>query len=82
MPGLIFRAAADLGVPVERCVVIGDTEADVEAARTAGAVGILVPTARTLPAEVHRAHSHGRLGPDLATAVALAGLGRGRTADS
>lgn len=82
MPGLIFRAAADLGVPVERCVVIGDTEADVEAARTAGAVGILVPTARTLPAEVHRAHSHGRLAPDLATAVALVGLGRGRTADS
>ncbi len=80
--GLDIPSRCGPGRAVERCVVIGDTEADVEAARTAGAVGILVPTARTLPAEVHRAHSHGRLAPDLATAVALAGLGRGRTADS
>lgn len=82
LPGLIFRAAADLGVPVERCVVIGDTGADVDAARAAGAIGILVPTDRTLRAEVDRARADGTLATDLASAVELAGLGRDRTVDS
>lgn len=51
-PGLIRKAAADLGVPVTACVVIGDTGADVAAAAAAGARGILVPTDRTLRSEV------------------------------
>jgi beta-phosphoglucomutase-like phosphatase (HAD superfamily) len=41
-----------LGVAVERCVVVGDIGADVEAARAAGAGAVLVPTAATLPAEI------------------------------
>jgi histidinol-phosphate phosphatase family protein len=51
-PGMITAAAAALGVPVERCLVIGDIGADVEAARAAGAGAVLVPTAVTLPEEV------------------------------
>ena len=63
-PGLIRAAAADLGVSVERCVVVGDIGADVEAARRAGARGILVPTPATRPDEVARAD---RVADDLAT---------------
>jgi HAD superfamily hydrolase (TIGR01662 family) len=51
-PGLIARAAAALGVPASSCVVIGDTEADMGAARAAGARSILVPNARTRREEV------------------------------
>jgi histidinol-phosphate phosphatase family protein len=51
-PGLVHAAARQLGVPVERCVVIGDIGADVTAAAAAGARGILVPNARTRPAEI------------------------------
>lgn len=76
LPGLVLRAAADLGVPVESCLVIGDTEADVEAARAAGATGILVPTARTLACEVARARAAGVLARDLSSAIARGGLGR------
>ncbi|URM92374.1 HAD family hydrolase [Streptomyces sp. MRC013] len=51
-PGLVLEAARRLRVPADRCVVVGDIGADVEAAHAAGARGVLVPTARTLPAEV------------------------------
>jgi histidinol-phosphate phosphatase family protein len=51
-PGLVHSAAQSLRVPVERCVVIGDIGADMTAAATAGAFGILVPTAQTRPEEV------------------------------
>ncbi|GAB3212651.1 HAD-IIIA family hydrolase [Marinactinospora thermotolerans] len=51
-PGMIESAAAELGVEPGECVVIGDIGADVEAARAAGARGILVPNGRTRPAEV------------------------------
>lgn len=53
-PGLVRRAAEALGVDPRRCVVIGDTGADVDAAEAAGARGILVPTDRTLPDETAR----------------------------
>lgn len=46
-PGLVLRAAALLGVEVRSCIVIGDMLTDVEAARAAGASGILVPTSKT-----------------------------------
>lgn len=72
-PGLIRQAAARLGVAPERCVVIGDIGADVEAARAAGARAVLVPTARTRPQEVAAAPLVAR---DLPTAVALAIGGR------
>lgn len=54
-PGLVHAAAARLGVPVERCVLIGDIGSDVDAARAAGAVGVLVPTAATEAAEIRAA---------------------------
>lgn len=51
-PGLIVSAARTLGVPPDRCVVIGDIGADMEAARAAGARGVLVPTPATRPEEI------------------------------
>jgi histidinol-phosphate phosphatase family protein len=66
-PGLVLRAAEALGVPPERCAVVGDIGADVEAARAAGARAVLVPNERTLPEEVAAAPE---VAPDLRTAVA------------
>ena len=54
-PGLVLDAADRLGVPPERCAVVGDIGADVEAARVAGARPLLVPTERTRPEEVEAA---------------------------
>jgi histidinol-phosphate phosphatase family protein len=51
-PGLVLRAAQLLGVAPERCAVVGDIGADVQAARAAGARAVLVPTAVTRPEEV------------------------------
>jgi histidinol-phosphate phosphatase family protein len=51
-PGLINRAAANLGLRPHDCVVIGDIGADIEAARAAGASAVLVPTALTEQAEI------------------------------
>ncbi len=51
-PGLVHRAAASLGVPARDCVVIGDIGSDMSCAVAAGAAGILVPTAQTLPREI------------------------------
>jgi histidinol-phosphate phosphatase family protein len=51
-PGLIVDAARRLGVPPDRCIVIGDTGADVEAALAVGARPILVPTEVTRREEV------------------------------
>ncbi|HLT66438.1 MAG TPA: HAD family hydrolase [Microbacterium sp.] len=68
-PGMVRSAAAELGVVPERVVVIGDIEADINAARAAGATGILVPTPRTLPDEVARA---ARVATCLDEAVAMA----------
>ncbi|MEU2185065.1 D-glycero-alpha-D-manno-heptose-1,7-bisphosphate 7-phosphatase, partial [Streptomyces thermolilacinus] len=59
-PGLVLEAARRLGVPPGRCVVIGDIGADMGAARAAGARGVLVPTTRTLPAEVAERRSGGK----------------------
>ncbi|WP_411041470.1 D-glycero-alpha-D-manno-heptose-1,7-bisphosphate 7-phosphatase [Streptomyces collinus] len=66
-PGLILEAAARLGVPPSRCLVIGDIAADVLAARAAGAHGILVPNAATAPAEIP--HFAPDTAPDILTAV-------------
>ncbi len=67
-PGLILAASASLGVPVDCCVVIGDIGADMEAARTAGARGVLVPTAITKAEEVDAAPA---VAQDLLEAVRL-----------
>lgn len=50
-PGLIASAAAALGVTPADCVVIGDTGADVAAARAAGSRAVLVPNMATRTAE-------------------------------
>jgi HAD superfamily hydrolase (TIGR01662 family) len=65
-PGLVLAAAEWLGVPPDRCVLVGDIGADLEAARAAGARGILVPTAVTRPEEVAGAQE---VAPDLEAAV-------------
>lgn len=51
-PGLILAASARLGISPERCTVIGDIGADIEAAQAAGARGVLVPTPVTRPEEI------------------------------
>jgi histidinol-phosphate phosphatase family protein len=67
-PGLVLEAARALGVPAGGCAVIGDIGADVEAARAAGARGVLVPTAATRPEEIAAAPA---VAPDLAGALDL-----------
>ena len=67
-PGLVLRAAEQLGVEPERCAVIGDIGADVEAARAAGARGVLVPTPITRREEVDAAPI---VAPDIASATDL-----------
>jgi HAD superfamily hydrolase (TIGR01662 family) len=73
-PGLVERAARRLGAGAAECVVIGDIGRDIDAARAAGARGILVPTGRTRPDEIRRAPE---VAADLEAAVRLA-LGAGR----
>lgn len=67
-PGLVLAACGLLGVPPQRAAVVGDIGADVEAARAAGARGVLVPTPATLADEVAAADD--RAG-DLLDAVRL-----------
>ncbi|MBB5960255.1 histidinol-phosphate phosphatase family protein [Saccharothrix tamanrassetensis] len=54
-PGLVLAACEALDVEPSRTVVIGDIGADVDAARAAGASSVLVPTPRTLRAEIDQA---------------------------
>jgi D-glycero-D-manno-heptose 1,7-bisphosphate phosphatase len=51
-PGMVLSAAAALGVPADRVVVIGDIGADVAAAAAAGARSVLVPTPVTRAEEI------------------------------
>ena len=68
-PGLVTEAAARLGLPPERLVVVGDIGADIQAARAAGARGVLVPTSVTRRSEVEESPL---VATDLAGAVRLA----------
>jgi HAD superfamily hydrolase (TIGR01662 family) len=54
-PGLVVAAAERLGVRPDRCAVIGDVAADVQAAQAAGATAVLVPTPRTEPEDARMA---------------------------
>jgi histidinol-phosphate phosphatase family protein len=74
-PGMVLAAAASLGVPAQRVVVIGDIGADVAAAHAAGARAVLVPTAATRPEEVAAAPA---VAGDLVAAVRLAVAGGAR----
>lgn len=73
-PELVRRAAKELRVDPARCVVIGDTGADVDAGLAAGARAVLVPTARTLPAEITRARREALVARDLQDALRQAGV--------
>jgi histidinol-phosphate phosphatase family protein len=77
-PGLVYAAAAALGMPVRRCVVVGDIGTDVAAARAAGARAVLVPTAATRPEEVTAARGTPgcAVAADLPAAVRLILAGR------
>ncbi|MGV0642844.1 HAD-IIIA family hydrolase [Mycolicibacterium sp. XJ2546] len=70
-PGMVRAAAAELGVEPARCVLIGDTGADVEAALSAGAQAVLVPTERTLTREISDAHQRARVAATIGDAVSL-----------
>ncbi|MFG2074909.1 D-glycero-alpha-D-manno-heptose-1,7-bisphosphate 7-phosphatase [Nonomuraea maritima] len=67
-PGLVIRAAAVLDVSPRDCVVVGDIGRDMDAARAAGARGILIPTPHTLPEEIEQATE---IAHDLGDAVEL-----------
>ncbi|MCP2263061.1 HAD-IIIA family hydrolase [Promicromonospora thailandica] len=54
-PGLVLRAADDLGVLPAECLVVGDIGSDVGAAVAAGARTVLVPTEVTRTEELTRA---------------------------
>jgi histidinol-phosphate phosphatase family protein len=64
--GLVRRAAERLRVAPHECVVIGDTGADVGAARAAGARAVLVPNPKTRGEEIAAASD---VAPDLQAAV-------------
>lgn len=70
-PGLVHAAADALGAEPSRCVLIGDTGGDVEAALAAGADAVLVPTERTLSREISDARSRARVAATIDDAVAL-----------
>ncbi len=74
-PGLVVEAARTLAVAPERCVVIGDIGADVEAAHAAGARAVLVPNVKTRPEEIEAAPV---VAPSLGRAVDLVLAGAAR----
>lgn len=67
-PGLIEEAARRIGVAPSSCAVVGDIGSDVDAARAAGARGVLVPTRVTRSEEIAAAPE---VAQDLASAVNL-----------
>lgn len=50
-PGLVHRAAGVLGLPAAACAVIGDRLTDLQAAQSAGAFAVLVPSPDTTAQE-------------------------------
>lgn len=63
---MVLEAARQLDVDPRECVVLGDIQADMDAARAAGAWNILVPTQVTRVDEVW---SEEELAADLGTAA-------------
>jgi histidinol-phosphate phosphatase family protein len=68
-PGMVLKAAAELGVDPADVTVIGDIGADVGAAQAAGARAVLVPTPVTRPEEIVAAP---HVAASLAQAVSIA----------
>ncbi|OBF30336.1 HAD family hydrolase [Mycobacterium sp. ACS1612] len=69
--GMVEAAADALGVDPTRCVMIGDTGGDVEAALSANADVVLVPTERTRRQEISDARARARVAATLTDAVSL-----------
>ncbi len=67
-PGMVHSACRKLGIQESEAALIGDIGADVRAAETAGATGVLVPTPVTRAEEVAEARLVAR---NLAEAVSL-----------
>lgn len=65
-PGLVHAALEHFGADAGRCVLVGDTAADVGAARAAGVRAILVPNEATRVEEIERTPE---VAPTLAAAV-------------
>jgi D-glycero-D-manno-heptose 1,7-bisphosphate phosphatase len=59
-PGMVLDAAARLGTVPARCALVGDIQADMDAAAAARAWGILVPNSRTRLEEVRSAPTRAR----------------------
>jgi histidinol-phosphate phosphatase family protein len=70
-PGMVLAAADALGVDASRCGMIGDTGGDINAALSAGADAVLVPTERTLRHEISDAQMRAQVAADLNSAVSL-----------
>jgi histidinol-phosphate phosphatase family protein len=69
-PGMLRDSAAELGIDLGRSWMVGDTDADVQAGRTAGCATILVQQ----PESAHKRTGQSApdaVMPDLATAAAL-----------
>lgn len=67
-PGMIRSACSRLGIDPSEAAFIGDIGSDIEAARAAGARGVLVPTPLTRAEEIAAARE---VAQDLAHAVAM-----------
>jgi beta-phosphoglucomutase-like phosphatase (HAD superfamily) len=67
----VLAAANALGVPPHRCVMIGDTGGDVNAALAADARAVLVPTPRTRVGEIADARMRAQVAATLSDAVAM-----------
>jgi D-glycero-D-manno-heptose 1,7-bisphosphate phosphatase len=67
-PGMLERAASENGLDLSQCVMIGDTRRDLEAARSAGARGILVLTGHGSDTAAEE-HGADHVAADLAAAV-------------
>jgi beta-phosphoglucomutase-like phosphatase (HAD superfamily) len=68
---MVLAAAEALGVPPNRCVMIGDTGGDVNAALAANARAVLVPTSRTRGVEIADASARARVAATLTDAVSI-----------
>ncbi|HKX18470.1 MAG TPA: HAD-IIIA family hydrolase [bacterium] len=71
-PGLLLRAAADLGIDLRASVMVGDTDADIEAGRRAGCRTVLLTgAAGAVPwvSSATGAQAADHVAPDLAAAA-------------
>lgn len=65
-PGLLRRAAGDLGLDLRQSFVVGDSLRDLEAGAALGVPGLLVESGKPVPAGARERHE---VVPDLAAAV-------------